>query len=65
MHLPWPWGTGTLPGGLVDVGDENRIENTERWQAHFAASVFGIGVCGIVFLIAGVLLLGLSKKSQP
>ena len=62
MHLPWPWGTGTLPGGLVGLGEENRIENTEAWQADLAVGAFSIGICGIVFLVAGLLILGLSKK---
>ena len=65
VHLPYPWGTATLPVGLVGVAEERQIESTEAWQAHFVAGVFGIGVCGIVFLIAGVLALAFSKTRHP
>jgi hypothetical protein len=52
-HTPWPWGAGTLPGGLSDAGAEDPIERTMMWQADVLSVTAGVGFAGTLLLLAG------------
>ncbi len=68
-HLPYPWGVGTLPGGLSTVGHENDIDQTRDVLGHVFAAILGTGLLGVLFLLLGALTIALSvfkpKRKSP
>jgi hypothetical protein len=52
-HIPSPWGVGTLSGGLSAVGEESSIDQAMRWQLDEIGTLFGMGIAGILLLLAG------------
>jgi cytochrome c biogenesis protein CcdA len=52
-HAPWPWGGGTLPGGMSDAdNNDSAFDRTMRWQLGVLGVSFAVGLSGVLFLLA-------------
>ena len=59
-HVPSPWGTATIPGGLSDVGGPDPVETAMNWQARVFVGIFATGFVGLAYLLFGILACAIS-----
>jgi len=62
-HTPFPWGAGTLPGGMSDDYDR-----AMQWQIDVGMLIFAVGVSGTLSLLLGGvtwLISWLPKRARP
>jgi hypothetical protein len=63
-HVPFPWGVGTLPGGLSDAGASDPFGQAIEWQVRTVAGILGGGFVAALYFLAGCVCYAISRVAS-
>ncbi len=63
--LPYPFGLGTSPGGMMNTADfdkfKNTFDSTFTLEANVCTSIMGAGLLGALFMLTGFVVYAIAR----